>query len=116
MINRSLRTAFPITAAIALATGIAAAGGTPTPLGSWMKSNMGASLAGQDFPALQKNFGIVGSKPPPSGDYPQWAAFAKAGEGAAAKSDAAGVKAACKQCHDAYKEKYRKDFPTRAFP
>jgi hypothetical protein len=116
MINRLLRTAFPITAAIALATGIAAAAGTPTPLGLWMKPNMGAALAGQDFATLQKNFGIVGSKPPPSGDYPQWAAFAKTGEGAAAKQDAAAVKAACNQCHTAYKEKYRKDFPTRAFP
>jgi hypothetical protein len=26
------------------------------------------------------------------------------------------VKASCKKCHDAYKEKYLKDFPTRPFP
>jgi cytochrome c553 len=115
MMNRSFRTAFPITAAIALATGIAAAG-TPTPLGLWMKPNMGAVLAGQDFATLQKNFDVVASKPPPGGDYPQWAAFAKSGSAAAGKQDAAAVKAACKQCHDNYKEKYRKDFPTRAFP
>jgi len=41
---------------------------------------------------------------------------AAAGSAAAAKSDAAAVKAACNQCHTNYKEKYRKDFPTRALP
>ena len=114
MKNRSFRTALPLTAAVLLATSVAAA--ATTPLGTWMKSNMGAALAGGDFAALQKNFGIVGSKPPPSGDYGQWATFAKAGADAAAKQDAAAVKAACKSCHDTYKEKYRKEFPTRAFP
>jgi len=116
MINRLLRTACPLTAAMALAGGIASAEGPATPLGQWMKSNMGTALAGQDFATLKTNFDLVASKPPPSGDYPQWATFAKAGSAAAAKSDAAAVKAACKQCHDAYKEKYRKDFPSRAFP
>jgi len=111
-----LRTAFPLVAAIIFAAGIASAGGPATPLGTWMKANMGAALAGQDFATLQKNFDLVASKPPPSGDYGQWATFAKTGSAAAAKSDAAAVKAACGQCHTNYKEKYRKDFPTRAFP
>jgi cytochrome c553 len=116
MMNRSLRKAFPLTAALLLATGIAAAGGPSTPLGAWMKPNMGVAFANGDFPTLQKNFGIVGSKPPPSGDYPQWATFAKAGADAAGKSDAVAAKAACTSCHTAYREKYKKDFPTRAFP
>jgi hypothetical protein len=109
-----LRTAFPLIAAITLAAGIASAG-TPTPLGTWMKANMGAALAGQDFATLQKNFDLVSTKQP-SADYGDWAKFAKAGSAAAAKSDAAAVKAACGSCHNAYKEKYRKDFPTKAFP
>jgi hypothetical protein len=113
MASSLLRTTLPI--AVALTTGIAAAG-TLTPLGQWMKANMGVSLAGQDYASLQKNFDFVAGKPPPSGDYPQWATFAKAGSAAAAKQDTAGIKAACKQCHDAYKEKYRKEFPTRPFP
>jgi cytochrome c553 len=116
MINRLLHIAFPLTVAIALAGGIASAAGPATPLGQWMKNNMGTALAGQDFGALKTNFELVASKPPPSGDYPQWATFAKTGSAAAAKSDAAAVKAACKQCHDTYKEKYKKDFPNRAFP
>jgi hypothetical protein len=116
MMNRSFRKALPLIAALALATGVAAAAGPLTPLGNWMKPNMGAVLAGGDFATLQKNFGVVGSKPPPSGDYGQWATFAKTGADAAGKQDAVAVKAACKSCHDTYKEKYRKDFPTRAFP
>jgi hypothetical protein len=114
MIRPLLRTA-PLVVAISLAAGLAFAGGPKTPLGKWMKPNMGAPLAGQDFAALKASFDLVASKPP-SADYPQWASIAKAGSAAADKQDVAGVKAACKQCHDSYKDKYIKDFPTRAFP
>jgi hypothetical protein len=111
-----LRTFAPLTIALGLAAGVAAAAGPLTPLGKWMKPNMGAPLAGQDFAELQKGFGFVAGKPPPSGDYAQWSTFAKSGESAAAKQDLAGVKAACKQCHDAYKERYKKEFATQPFP
>src|SRR5258708_29726780 len=111
-----LRTSAPLTVALALAAGLAAAGQPATPLGKWMKPNMGAPLAGQDFATLQKNFDLVASKPPPSGDYPQWAAMSKAGSAAAAKQDLAGVKAACKQCHDTYRERYKKEFTNLPFP
>jgi hypothetical protein len=102
--------------AVVLVAGLAAGGEPTTPLGKWMKPNMGAPLAGQDFGALQKSFDVVAAKPPPTGDYSRWAAIAKAGSAAAAKEDVAGSKAACKQCHDAYKEKYKKDFTTLPFP
>ncbi len=111
-----LRSFLPLTVALALAAGFASAGEPKTPLGKWMKPNVGAPLAGQDFPTLQKSLDLVASKPPAGNDYPQWATLAKAGSAAAAKQDLAGVKASCKQCHDAYKEKYQKDFPTRPFP
>jgi cytochrome c553 len=100
---------------ILLAGGVAAAAGPLTPLGKWMKPNMGAPLAGQDFETLQTSLRLVAGKPPP-GDYPQWSTFAQAGAAAAAKQELAAVKASCKQCHDAYKEKYKKEFPTRPFP
>src|SRR5579884_3705492 len=74
----SARVIFPLTAALALAAGLATAGEAKTPLGKWMKPNMGAPLAGQDFEALQKSFDFVATKPP-SPSYPQWAAIAKAG-------------------------------------
>jgi hypothetical protein len=116
MIRTLLRTALPLTAAISLAAGIAVAGEPTTLLGKWMKPNMGAPLAGQDFATLQTSLDMVASKPPPPANYPNWSTIAKAGSAAAAKQDLAGVKASCKQCHDAYKESYKKEFPTRPFP
>src|SRR5258708_32523626 len=106
--------AFCLAAAPALGVGVAAAADL-TPLGKWMKPNMGAALAGQDFDTLQKNFEFVSGKAP-SADYAQWATFAKAGAAGAGKKDIAAVKGACKQCHDNYKEKYRKEFAARPFP
>ncbi len=101
--------------AIALVAGMAVAGEPKTPLGKWMKPNMGAPLAGQDFDKLKSSFDVVTGKPPP-GDYPQWASMSAAGSKAAAAKDVAGIKASCKQCHDAYKTKYQNEFPTRSFP
>jgi cytochrome c553 len=95
--------------------GLAQAGDPKTPLGKWMKPNMGAALAGEDYDTLKKSLDLVASKVP-KGDYPQWAAMASAGSAAAAKQDLKSVKASCKQCHDAYKDKYIKDFPGLAFP
>jgi len=115
MIRTHLPAALPLIAALSLATGLALAGEPTTLLGKWMKPNMGAPLAGQDFGTLKTSLDLVASKPPP-GDYPQWATMAKAGSAAAAKEDLAGVKASCKQCHDAYKEKYKKELATRPFP
>lgn len=114
---RTLRATLPATIALAIAAaaGGAAAAEAKTPLGKWMKPNMGAPLAGQDFATLQKSLELVASKSP-SGDYPNWTSIAKAGGAAAAKQDLTGVKAACKQCHDQYKQKYITEFPTRPFP
>src|SRR5581483_6466723 len=95
--------------AVAGASGVAFAGDPATPLGKWMKPNIGAALAGQDFPTLQKNLDFVAGKVP-SGDYAQWAEVAKSGSAAAAKQDIKGVKASCKSCHDLYKDKYKKEF------
>ncbi len=83
MTNPLLRTTFHLSAVLALATGVAAAA-DPTPLGKWMKPNMGTALAGQDFDTLQKNFDFVSGKAP-SADYSQWASFAKTGSAAAGK-------------------------------
>jgi hypothetical protein len=114
MTRPSLPLTFSLAAAAVFAAGVAAAADL-TPLGKWMKPNMGAALAGQDFDTLQKNFDFVSGKAP-SADYGQWATFAKNGSAAAGKKDIAAVKAACKSCHDTYKEKYRKEFATKAFP
>ena len=50
----------PLAVALALGTGVASAAGTP--LGRWMKANMGTALAGEDYPTLQKNFDFLSTK------------------------------------------------------
>jgi cytochrome c553 len=111
--SHALATALAV--AIALAAGVAVAGEPKTLLGKWMKPNMGAPLAGQDFDKLKASFDVVAGKPPP-GDYPQWASMSAVGAKASTAKDVPAIKAACKQCHDAYKTKYENEFPTRPFP
>jgi hypothetical protein len=114
--RKLLRATLPLTIALSLAAGFAAAEEPKTLLGKWMKPNMGAPLAGQDFDTLAKSLTLVASKPPPAGSFPNWAQMAKDGATAASKQDIKGVKAACKACHDAYKQSYIDQFPTRPFP
>jgi hypothetical protein len=102
--------------AIALFASLVAAAEAKTLLGKWMKPNMGAPLAGQDFDTLQKSLQLVADKAPPGSDFPKWSAMSQAGADAAKTKDLKGVKKSCKDCHDAYKESYIKAFPTRAFP
>ena len=109
------RATLPLVAAIALATGLAVAGEAKTPLGKWMKPNMGTPMAGQDFATLQKSLDVVAGKVP-SGSYADWATIAKNGSAAAAKQDLSGVKAACKGCHDKYKQQYIGDHPSDPYP
>jgi hypothetical protein len=114
---RRFANALPLTLALAITggAGVALAGEPATPLGRWMKPNIGTALAGQDFATLQKNLDFVSTKVP-SADYAKWAEFSKAGSAAAAKQDIKGVKASCKGCHDLYKEQYKKEFANKAFP
>lgn len=109
-----LRISLPVVMVLLLSS-LAVAGEPATPLGKWMKANVGAPLAGQDFDTLQKSLTLVASKPP-SDSYPKWADFANTGAAAAGKQDLGAVKASCKRCHEAYKETYKKEFAARPFP
>jgi hypothetical protein len=109
-----LRITAPI--AIVLAASLVGAAEAKTLLGKWMKPNMGAPLAGQDFDTLQKSLQLVADKPPPASDFPKWSAMSQQGADAAKAKDLKGVKKSCKDCHDAYKEAYIKALPTRPFP
>ncbi len=106
---------FALIAALVGSASLSIAAAPKSPLGQWMKPNMSAPLAGNDFGALKKAFDTVASKVP-AGDYPQWGSIAQGGAAAAAKSDLAGVKGACKGCHDAYKAKYLKEHATTPYP
>jgi cytochrome c553 len=114
-----LRSAFfssALALSLALAASFAAAKEAKTPLGKWMQPNMGLALSGQDFDTLKKSADLVASKPPAGRKYPKWTTMAKAVSAAAGKQDVKALKAACKNCHDTYEDKYIKDFPRRPFP
>jgi hypothetical protein len=116
---RRFANALPLSLALALAlagrAGVSLAGEPATALGRWMKPNIGVPLAGQDFATLQKSLEFIATKAP-SNDYVQWTDISKAGAAAAAKQDIKGVKASCKNCHESYKERYKKEFVAKPFP
>jgi hypothetical protein len=84
----------------------------PCPLQKWMRANMGAALAAGDTDALGKALDHVATlSPDPT--WTTWTQFAKQGSTAAAAKDMTGVKASCKSCHDAFKDKYKGQFRAR---
>jgi hypothetical protein len=84
----------------------------PCPLQKWMRGNMGTPLASGDLGALGTAFDhVAGLSPDPS--WAAWGQAASAGSTAAKNKDMAGVKAACKTCHDSFKDKYKAQFRTR---
>lgn len=85
------------------------------PLQSFMRSKVAAPLAQKDMAQLASNLDRV-SAVPPDASWSTWSTFAKQGADAARKNDVPGTRAACKGCHDAWREKYRKDFRTRPSP
>jgi hypothetical protein len=115
---RSIFRYLPLLAVLCVA-GAAAADDPKTALGRWMTKNMGDLLSADspDFGKLAENFTKVANGAPDAKAYPNWAQFANDGAAAAAKSDKKGVKAACKNCHNApsttgaknMKEQYKVD-------
>jgi hypothetical protein len=93
----------------------------PCPLQGWMRKTMAASNSAGDMASLEAQFRKVASMAPDkswTGADPKahWDAIANAGAAAAKANDAAGVKQACKACHDAYKDKYKQQFRLRPVP
>ena len=84
----------------------------PCPLQKWMRANLGAAQAAGDMDALGKAFDRAATLAPDA-SWTTWGQFAKQGSTAAAAKDVAGVKAACKACHDAHKDNYKTKFRTR---
>jgi hypothetical protein len=86
----------------------------PCPLQKWMRANMGAPLAAGDMVALGGAFThVAAAGPDPT--WTSWTQFANQGAAAAAAKDATGVKASCKSCHDAFKDKYKSQYRTKPF-
>ena len=93
----------------------------PCPLQKWMRQTMAAANASGDMAGLATAFEKV-SKIAPDAKWngsdakANWDAIAKAGQAAAKANDPAAVKAACKSCHDGFKDKYKAQFRTKAVP
>ncbi len=84
---------------------------TPCPMQKLMRGTLTA--AGSDPKKLAAAFARVAALSPNGGWT--WAAISQKGAAAARADDVAGAKAACKECHDAYKEKYKAQYRARAF-
>ena len=87
----------------------------PCPLQKWMRQNMAPALAAGDNAGLAASFDKVAASSPDA-SWSTWSQFAKRGSDAAKKGDAAAAKAACKSCHEAYKDKYKAQYRMKAPP
>jgi hypothetical protein len=110
-------------AVVAAASGSAAAGAKtfdcgakgqkPCPMQGWMKTVMANASSSGEGDKLAKALTYVASRVPPG--YSDWTAMAERGAARAKAGDVDGAKASCKQCHDAYKEKYKATMRDRPF-
>lgn len=93
--------------------------GTPgqpaCPMQRWMRANIAAPLADNDAAALAVGLEKA-AKLSPDPAWISWSTLALNGAAAAKKGDIAGARAACKGCHDAWREAYRAKYRLRAIP
>lgn len=108
-LTRTPRSAAADDAGVTLSCGTSDA---PCPLQKWMRANMGTPLAAGDTDALGKALDHIATLSPDA-SWTAWAQSASAGSLAAKSKDMAGVKASCKSCHDAFKDKYKAQFRAR---
>ncbi|WP_437579759.1 hypothetical protein [Sorangium sp. So ce887] len=81
------------------------------PMQAWMKSTMASATSSGDGVKIAAALQYVAGKPPPG--MGSWGAISKAGAAKAKAGDIDGAKASCKQCHDLYKEQYKKTMRDR---
>jgi hypothetical protein len=79
----------------------------------WMKSVMAGASSSGEANKLASALSYVASRPPPG--FGTWTSIANAGAAKAKAGDIDGAKASCKECHDAYKEKYKATMRDRPF-
>lgn len=83
------------------------------PMQGWMKTVMTQASSSGEAGEIAKALSYVAQRPPPG--YAEWTAVAQAGEAKAKAGDVDGAKAACKRCHDLYKERYQQEMRDRPF-
>ncbi|MDP8998829.1 MAG: hypothetical protein M3O46_01820 [Myxococcota bacterium] len=77
-----------------------------------MKANSAAALSTRDFGALVIAFEKIVTFAPPG--FTNWRSIANDGADAAAVEKLEAVKAACRGCHNQYKDRYRKEMRDRS--
>ncbi len=86
------------------------------PLQAWMKQNMSPAMKSHDWQGMADSLERAATLAPPNyatAGYPNWVSIAKDGANAARAADLEAVKAACRGCHEQYKQKYRAEMRTR---
>jgi hypothetical protein len=83
------------------------------PMQGWMKTVMTQASSSGEAGEIAKALGYVAQRSPPG--YAQWTTIAEAGVAKAKAGDVDGAKAACKQCHDLYKDRYKQEMRDRPF-
>lgn len=81
------------------------------PLQAWMKAHANPPVMTNDLPGLAAALDKTASFAPPG--YDHWASISKDGAAAARSGDLAAAKAACRSCHDQYKQKYKTELRAR---
>jgi hypothetical protein len=87
----------------------------PCPLQAWMRATIAAPLAGNNTGALAVGLERAAALQPDPG-WASWRTIALQGAAAAKKGDVAGARAACKGCHDAWREAYKRQYRGRIVP
>lgn len=79
-----------------------------------LMKKLGATAAGDDPRALAPLLSQARTMKPADGEYAGWDAMADKGKAAAEAGDLAGAKASCKECHSAYRDKYKTKYGSKA--
>jgi len=90
-----------------------AKGQKPCPMQGWMKKVMAEASSSDEGDKLAQALAYAARRPPPG--YTEWTALAEGGAAKARAGDVDGAKAACKRCHDLYKERYEGEMRDRPF-
>ena len=82
------------------------------PLQGWMKTVLVPALSSDDAKKVAEALTTLAAKPP--ADMPKWSEFASAGAAKAKSGDLESAKDSCSNCHDAYKDLYKRTMRDRA--
>lgn len=89
------------------------------PMQAWMKQSLTPPLMSQDWQGLAAALERCADVAPPDAQkngYANWVSISKDGANAARAAELDAVKAACRGCHEQYRDKYRSDTRTRLRP